>query len=167
MSFTAITPDMNTTRGLWQSLADEVFTSSINQVLQLIDSDFQATIAAWKQGPVFTIDAAQIDGNDYVGSVWTDNEIYGYVNNGTSPHDIRPVKAKKLHFLSGYAPKTYRRVLGSQQGGPYGADVFASAVHHPGSEARQFDQVIVEKRQSDFEAIINAALSQAASKAGG
>jgi len=162
MTFAPIVPP--NLASLFQSPTEEVFMSAVNQALPLIDQDFQATIASWKNGPEFVIEAAHYEGGDIVGSVSTADEIYGYVVRGTSAHDIMPVKAKKLHFLSGYAPKTYKRVIGSQAGGASGADVFANVVHHPGSEARDFDLAIVEKRQPDFEAIVTTALNQAVSK---
>jgi len=161
--FTAIVPpDM---AAAWLALGESLLMDAVDQATStMIKPDFDSTTATWKSAPDFNVDRAAYQGSDIVGSVWTDNEVYGYVNNGTIPHDIFPVKAKKLHFMSGYTAKTVKRVVGSQSGGAFGNDVFSAGVHHPGSEGREFDQAIVDKRQAGFEALIVSLINQAAAK---
>lgn len=162
MNFAAIVPpDMTAT---WAALADPVFEQAINTELGVIQDDFALTYQTWKSGPSFVLQRAAYQGPDMVGECSTDNEIYSYVNFGTVPHDIFPVKAKKLHFMSGYTAKTTKRVIGSQAGGPSGSDVFSAGVHHPGSEGREFDLAIQEKRQPDFESLVTDLIAQAVSR---
>ena len=52
--------------------------------------------------------------------VGSDLEYAGFVNDGTRPHIIRPVRARALRFKVG------------------GKTVFAKLVHHPGTRARPF-----------------------------
>jgi len=148
MSFTAIVPQ--DFAKILQKAADQAFMTAINGYLDAINEDFLLTMVSWTKQAEFTIDNAHYEGGDLIGSVWTDNEIYGYVNNGTVAHDIYPVKAKRLRFMSGFQPKTYVRILGAGPGGSSPPEVFRSAVHHPGSEGRAFDEAIVTKRQPDF-----------------
>lgn len=147
-------------------LVEQLLTQAVNQTLKVIDSDFRKTTNSWKQQPEFTIKLARLQGGDLVGEVSTNDAIYLYVNNGTVAHDIRPRNAKKLHFMSGYRAKTSHRVIGSHAGGPSGSDVFSQGVHHPGTEAREFDKEIADRRQTDIERNCTAALLQAIKAAG-
>lgn len=52
--------------------------------------------------------------------VGSDLEYAGFVNDGTSPHIIRPRRAQVLRFNVG------------------GRTVYAKVVHHPGTRARPF-----------------------------
>lgn len=164
MGLEAITPD---TGSLFNGgLVEQLLTDAVNKTLQVIDRDFAKTTNTWKQQPAFTIKLARNTGGDLEGSVSTSDPVYIYVNSGTVPHDIRPRNAKKLHFLSGYRSKTSRRIIGSHAGGPSGTDVFADVVHHPGTEAREFDQEIAKRRQNDLENNCTAAILQAMKAAG-
>jgi len=159
-------PMVNFTQ-LFQQLGDGVLMDAVNQVIELVNDDWLSTVATWKNPPQFDIAKAHYEGPDIIATVSTDNEIMSYVNYGTVEHDIFPVTAKRLRFYSAFTPKTAVRVVGSTAGGSSGDPVFSAGVHHPGSEARAFDEAIVEKRQPDMEAIIVQLLNQAAAKAGG
>ena len=98
--------------------------------------------------------------------VSTDNEIYGYVDQGTKPHIIRPKRAQKLFFKSGYSAKTTPRVIGSNNGGANGPDVFANVVRHPGTKAREFAETLKEKYQKTFGKTMQRAMNNAAKKSG-
>ena len=62
--------------------------------------DFEATTATWEHNVEFEriVDYEPRGPEVFVG---TDDEIYGYVNNGTRPHPIFPVRAKVLRFQWG------------------------------------------------------------------
>ena len=112
--------------------------------------DFQATTQSWNHKVNFTVDVGT-KGQGPAVLVGTDDVIYGYVNDGTKAHIIRPVKAKALSFLGGgYTAKTSPGMIGSGSGGSSGAMVHAKVVHHPGTKARKFDKVIAKKWQSRF-----------------
>jgi len=163
---TLIALPMGNFAAMFTQLGDLTLMEGVNETLDLINDDWLSTVSTWKSAPQFDIARAHYEGQDIVGTVSTENEIMGYVNFGTVPHDIYPVNAKRLRFYSAFTPKTAARVVGSKAGGSSGDPVFSSGVHHPGSEARAFDEAIVEKRQPDIEAIIVQLLNQAAAGIG-
>src|SRR4030042_6039782 len=84
-----------------------------------IFKDFDKTTATWKHKPTFA-SGVELGGGRIKVEVKTDNEIYGYVTRGTSPHIIRPKNAKSLRFNSGFYAKTFPHVIGSVAGGGFG-----------------------------------------------
>lgn len=102
--------------------------------------DFQVTVQTWTNKPDFEISASP--GQRTIG---TDDEIYGYVNDGTRPHIIRAKNGKALSFGVPSSPKTKVRVIGSSGGSRGSTQVARAYVNHPGTEAREFDEVIAEK----------------------
>lgn len=90
----------------------------------------------------------------------TDNEIYGYVAKGTRPHIIRAKNAKYLAFGSVYAPKTIVNSLESRSGGPGPADTFRKEVHHPGTEARNFDKEAAKNARKAYPARMRQAVKE-------
>lgn len=61
--------------------------------------------------------------------VGSNSVVAKWLNNGTSPHTIRPVRAQALRFQSG------------------GRTVFAKVVHHPGTRATRFLQRALEAKR--------------------
>lgn len=141
-------------------------TLAVNQALRDIDNDFQKTINSWTTQVVFLVKTAVITGDRMEGSVSTTSPVYKYVALGTRPHEIKPKKAKFLHFQSGYKPKTRVNTIGSGSGGPFGEDVFSRGVQHPGTEARNFHIEIAKRRQRNLENYVTAALLRAIKAAG-
>jgi hypothetical protein len=137
----------------------------LKDVAKDVDADFAKTYATWKRKPEFTTEVEMRDrGGKF--TVSTDNEIYRYMDEGTKPHIIRPKKAQKLFFRTGYRAKTTPRVIGSGSGGANGPDVFANVVHHPGTKAREFAETLKEKYQRTFGKSMQRSLNQAAKKSG-
>lgn len=93
--------------------------------------------------------------------VWTDNQIFAWVNNGTPPHPIAIKVMSGLRFQVGYKAKTTPGVLGSSSGGKFGYYTHADNVKHPGTDARNFDKVLAEKYDPIFQAAIDAAVASA------
>lgn len=83
--------------------------------------------------------------------------IYEIVDQGSPPHEIRPVKAKLLVFQTGYQPKTLARPARTVSGGgkATGDVVRAKLVHHPGSEGRHFSKQIAEDIKPQFKTLID------------
>jgi len=107
-----------------------------------LDRRYRPTYATWSSRP---IDVGVFASRRRWDVKVTSDKIFMFVDEGTRPHPIYPVRAKRLHFLSGYTAKTTPGSLRSQAGGPYGDDVFAFGVHHPGTEARRFTEIIADK----------------------
>jgi len=138
--------------------------------------DFEATVKTWKNKPKFkvVIGLKKAIGPEVL--VGTDDEIYGYVNDGTEEHDIwagfytgKSTK-KVLSFQWGgkgsYRPKTTPRVIGSKAGGPTGPRVARPYVRHPGTKARHFDEEIEKKQRPRFKRRMEKAMSEAAKASG-
>lgn len=123
---------------------------AINAETETVQKDFQKTTRTWKTVVRFRVLKAARDGTALVGSSGTDNKIYGYVTRGTRPHLIRPRKARRLRFQGGYSAKTRRGLIGSATGGSFGATVYAQVVHHPGNDAREFEEQIAGQHQKSF-----------------
>lgn len=135
----------------------KVLTNTMEGAARAVKIDYQVTTQTWKKRPPFGIDR---DG--YNRTVGTDDEIYGYIDDGTKPHEIRPKRAKVLAFGGGaYRPKTRVKVIGSTNGGPSGDTVFSKGVHHPGTEARDFTEVIADKWDKQLPVIMQAAINAA------
>jgi len=115
--------------------------------------DFQTTTETWSHQPQFAIESG--DGER---TVATTDPIYGYVSGGTRPHVIVPKRAKVLRFNAGAKPKTSVRVIGSTAGAAGSTPVVAHRVQHPGTEAREFDQVIAEKWEKEVATIMQRAI---------
>ena len=130
-----------------------------------VKGDFEKTTATWSKKPEFEM-LISLTGPGPVLLVGTDDEIYGYVSKGTRPHPIRPRRAKRLRFQSGYKAKTQPGVIGSTMGGSFGPTVFSLGVMHPGTAARKFEETIRKKREKWFKRQMEAAMSRAAAKSG-
>ena len=137
----------------------------LKEVAKDVDEDFAKTYATWKRKPKFKTEVEMRDRGGRF-QVSTDNEIYGYVDQGTKPHIIRPKRAQKLFFKSGYSAKTTPRVIGSNNGGANGPDVFANVVRHPGTKAREFAETLKEKYEKTFGKTMQRAMNNAAKKSG-
>lgn len=114
---------------------------AMRSVAEDVKEDFEKTVETWDTKPEFNIREVR-----FRWSVYTDDQIYAYVDRGTKPHTIRPKRpGYPLAFQSGYVAKTIPRVIASRPGGASGPMVFTYEVHHPGTEAREFTATIYEK----------------------
>lgn len=105
--------------------------------------DLSVTTQTWSHRPDFTIETSP--GSRIVA---TDDEVYGYVDEGTRPHIIIASSPfRPLVFGVGGSPKTTPRVIGSRAGKKGGTTVRALVVHHPGTAAREFTDEIRDKWQ--------------------
>jgi hypothetical protein len=134
--------------------------------------EFEKTTRTWKHKPKFEIIRALSANLGKVEvAVMTDDEIYGYVNNGTKEHIIEPKKpGGKLFFIWGgpgsYTPKTTPGVIGSQSGSNSGEPTARAWVLHPGSEARNFDKAVGDLMEPRFKTKMEQAMKEAAQKSG-
>lgn len=123
-----------------------------------VKQDFERTVRTWKEQPQFRLVKVSKFGYE----VETNNPIYGYVDEGTRPHVIRPKKAKALRFnTQGFKPKTSPKTLVSTSGSPAKPPTaFAQEVHHPGTQARNYTQRIAEKSRKRFAKDLRKALKR-------
>lgn len=139
VTFKAIQPELYDVRAYYSELK-----KAANQIGFGMLRDFQKTTRGWETVVEFYIRATVTQSIAEV-TVGTDNEIYGYVEKGTRPHVISPVRAKVLRFQSGYRPATTPGRLRSRTARHSGDLVFARRVQHPGTEARNFSQIVADR----------------------
>lgn len=138
--------------------------NEIRKVGTQIKADFEKTTASWDHKVAFE-EQVSLAGGPQV-EIYTTDKIYGYVDQGTRPHAIRPVRAKALRFQSGYKAKTAPGVIGSGAGGPFGDTVFSKGVQHPGNAPRGFSKEIEKIWTPRFKRAMEKAMSQAAKASG-
>lgn len=95
-------------------------------------------------------------------TIYTSNLIYKYVSEGTRPHPIVARNAKTLRFFAvGFSPKTRVRRIRAVQGSVATSDErFPVAVNHPGTEAREFAEVIAEGWEKELPDLLQEAINK-------
>lgn len=106
--------------------------------------DFEKTVETWEDHPEFVIHMSTTKGLLLV-EVSTDDEIYAYVDGGTEEHIIEAAIAPYLVYKKGYTPKTVPRVLSSGPSSYAGPTRRRKVVIHPGTEPRNFAEVVQEE----------------------
>jgi len=130
-------------------------TNAMNGVAKDIQIDFKVTTQTWKHKPDFPITSPA----EYTRRVATDDEIYGYVNDGTRPHVILPKKpGGRLRFNTPFTSKTLPSQIMSRPGSTGANTIFSRGVQHPGTEARTFDVAIKAKWDKEFGVIMQRAV---------
>lgn len=124
---------------------------------------YEKTTATWKHKPKFEI-LTDVSGDEAQVLVGTDDEIYGYVDQGTRPHVISARRAPTLAFQTGFQPKTKPRQIKSYRGKKFGPRVFPRQVRHPGTKAREFSDRIAEMRRRPFTRLMIQALQRGSKK---
>lgn len=147
------------------------FLNAIRKQATAIKKEFEKTTETWETDVKFESIVGlrrRPPGPELL--VFTDNEIYGYVNDGTEPHFIFPKKKKALSFQWGgkgsYTPKTVPRHIGSKMGGPQGHMQSFAWVEHPGTKGRHFDEEIEKLMRPRFKRAMEKAMSDARKKSG-
>lgn len=123
-----------------------------------MQSDFESTVSTWHHKPEFRLKLEQSPSYLRV-VVGTNAKVYEYVSKGTRPHTIR-ARRRSLRFRSGYSSKTVPGRIPARGGGARGSYVFRPQVRHPGTEARNFPDLIVDARQPAFAPRIQAAINR-------
>lgn len=124
-----------------ERILTRVIENTLNETALAIKIDFEVTQRTWDNKHEFRVRKTK----SYEREISTESLIYHFVDAGTKSHSIRPVNAQKLRFQTSYKPKTLVRKILSRQGGASGPVVFANAVKHPGTEARNFAEEIADK----------------------
>jgi hypothetical protein len=139
----------------------KVMQASALKAIKAAKRDYESTTHTWNHKPKFVI-VEQETAVDYLAATGTNDKIYGYVDDGTRAHVIRPKRSKYLRFLSGYRAKTRVGIIGSQEGGAFGDPRFATEVNHPGFPGRKFTQTIRSRRQKTLEQDISHEIAKTA-----
>ena len=156
----------------WSAIAQEVERTMEKVVKPSLLESFKVIVAGWEHKPEFkarkyvhkgAIEVAVYPAGEY-------KKIWRYVSEGTRPHKIRVKNAKALAFVWGgpgsYNPKTTTR---PSWGGPGtvtgGKMTYRQEVDHPGTEARNFEKLIVDKYKPQFRRHIENAMRRGARRA--
>lgn len=129
--------------------------NTLNAVAKGAQTDFGVTARTWDHKVDFTIDDSDPDRR----IVSTKDTIYGFVDQGTRPHIIRPRRARVLTWMgTAYRAKTSPGQIKSVRGGNNNSIVHTKIVQHPGSEARRFSIVIRDKWAKQMQIRMNSAI---------
>lgn len=119
-----------------------------------IRRDLKETVSTWSRKPGFQIKISLTRMAGFV-KVWTVHEIYHWVNDGTPAHWIDPIyplppkRGLTIPTGGGGQPKTRPGRLkpgrGRRPKGPIVVRARTRGYRHPGTEARNFTGMIVEK----------------------
>lgn len=109
-----------------------------------IMADFRSTVQTWEHAVNFR-SRTEASGGNLVLYVYTADEIYRYVNDGTKPHIIKARNKPNLSVRMGFHPKTMPGRIQSGAGGYDGPVRFTPKVSHPGTVARNFAYTISQK----------------------
>ena len=169
----AIRVNVVTPAPIREDLFYEAIETALKDVRDRIRKDFDSTIRTWKRAVVFEDDLHVRKGDPEASTiVYTEDEIYGYVNNGTRPHQIwagaytgRSNKTT-LAFPWLFVPKTRPGSLISGPGVRGSDKVYKPYVNHPGIEAREFDKQIKDKEEKWVAKRLEQALAWAIRKSG-
>lgn len=123
---------------------------------------YQNTVRTWKHQPRFM---ARKVYHGY-GIEVQPLQPFEWVNRGTKPHIIEARNAPLLRFTGPYHAKTKPNVIASYNGGRGRVWVSKRLVHHPGTEARNFTDIIMRRIQARAVARMRQALSEASYGAG-
>lgn len=124
-----------------------------------IKVDFEVTQQTWEHKATFVITSPTA----YTREVATSDENYTRLNKGTAPHIISPRPGGTLVFRTPFRSKTLPRTIASTSGSKGANQVFTrKPIHHPGTEAREFDQVIAEKWDKQVGPIFQRSIDAAA-----
>ena len=137
-----------------QNVIDEIAKTQRNKTAPEVRRLFKQTVEGWQNPPTFA-HRQRIRPDEIAVTIYTafgrNTDQYALVNAGAPPHDIYPTNPGGwLRFQRGYRSSTRPRVLSSRAYMRYGPFSSARMVHHPGFEAREFDQEIADQYTDTF-----------------
>ena len=156
--FKAIKPPRMKDENFRLAIYDAMFVSG-----EWAKKEFEKTTKTWSKKPKFEVMMSRAGGDMQVG-VFTDDEIYNYVNGGTKPHLIfagiytGKSNKKALRFRGSYYAKTFPGVINSVGGGSFGAWQHRPYVQHPGTKPRNFDTAIFKLWQPRYKRALEEAM---------
>ena len=151
------------------ALKQEVMAEMDRSVKPALVHAHERVVADWRHKPEFKARKV-VNQRGVAVDIYPAGEykmIWVYVDQGTEPHLIRPKRARRLRFQTGYHPRTSAKPAryGASDGGKAtGPVVYASVVHHPGTKARNFTQTIADDMRVDIKRMIENALRRGARK---
>lgn len=116
-------------------------------------SELEKTVGAWKRKPKFVQETASRD-PDLIVAVGPDNseagKRWGWINDGVPGRTITAKRAPFLRFKQNYSASTKPGFFGSYPSGSWPPWVRKRSVNWPGIEARDWTNILSERRQKPF-----------------
>jgi hypothetical protein len=146
-SFKAILPKRKSAGDIQRQLL-----AGMQAIARDVRVDFGRTTRSWSESVNWTVQT-QGRGNDIVFKVFTTNQIYNWVNDGTGEaggnrsgwYPIAPRNKKALSFPGSFTSKTVPGSLDARSGGKFGNIRVEPYVTHPGIKPRKFDETVKKK----------------------
>lgn len=131
----------------------------------LIRKDFESTVSTWNKKPQWQPSSTTPveRGHHAIAETSVVDDVYGWVERGTEPHIIVPVRARALRFPGTFTAKTVPGVIGSGPGYSGPPIIYSKGVLHPGIKPRDFESKIAEKAKSDLPIRLKIAMAKAQS----
>ena len=121
-----------------------------------VRANFMTSVQTWDHKPVFEKEIETVGGWSslvkVIGTVSTTDDVYGYINNGTS--------VRYATMTPNFKAKTKPGRL-SAGAGAGGVSYVLRSRPRPGIQARKFDETIAKLRQKDLELAFKAAVDAA------
>jgi hypothetical protein len=136
-----------------QAVVERIIAAQRTKTAPALESYFRKTTEGWQTPPEWsrrqTVTSHSIAMAVFASGPHADQ--YKLVNNGASPHSIRPrQQGGMLRFQPGYHAATKPHVLSSNAFSRFGNFISSMGVEHPGFEAREFDLAVAEAHFDDF-----------------
>lgn len=135
-----------------------------------IRDDFERTVDTWHDKPTFEPSSPKPVLRNDIATVETStvDKVYKWVSKGTKAHTIVPVNGPYLVFPGVFSAKTAPGTIPAGPGfsGPPMEYRGQEGVHHPGVEARRFDELIRNSQEKNAKNIMELAMLQAAKASG-
>ena len=133
-----------------------------------VKKEYEKTTKTWKRKPEFEVLIGLTRGPGGSASVLvgTDDEVYGYVDEGTRGHYVPKSGAATMAFRPGYKAKTKPRMIGSGSGGASGDRIVRRGRWWvKGIVPREFSPTIQKRRRRPFTRRMVKAMQAAGNKA--
>jgi hypothetical protein len=146
-SFKAILPKRKSVGDIQRQLL-----AGMQAVARDVRVDFGRTTRSWSTSVNWTVQT-QGNNSEIAFRVFTENQIYNWVNDGTGEaggnrsgwYKISPRFKKAISFPSQFTSKTVPGGLDARSGGKFGNIRVEPYVRHPGIRPRKFDETVKKK----------------------
>ena len=149
----------------------DILQAEMKKFAPFLVKTFEHTTDSWqgekpKFTPVFRKDGGALRIQVRLAGPKKGREKWLYVNYGTRPHKIKAKPGNTLRFQTGYQAGSTPGQLRTARSSKSGSWRSAKEVNHPGTEARNWKELIIKDYQVAFERWMGAAMSHAARASG-
>jgi len=161
--FKGIKPKRLSSDAIWLELLN-----ALRKEGRIQQRELRKTVSTWRNKPTFEFvigiakDGVRVatgpGGNKDAAQHWV------WTNDGTKPHAIVARRAPRLRFQTGFVPKTRHGQFKSYRGRRFGPWTSPRAVWHPGTEARNWTEILQKRRKRPFTRAMIKAIQRGARK---